>query len=157
MAGERERAIIREAVAVFDNTATLQDAIDELMSSGFDRAEVSLLAAEKVIDEKLGHKSQKITELEDDPIVPRCCYISTESIGDAQGGLSRDQKIEILRRWEYHASENCVAVEEGMPDGESDLLRRILLALHQLSASVDVEQVGPTKQHGISRTAVKFG
>jgi hypothetical protein len=44
-----------------------------------------------------------------------------------------------------------------MPDGESDLLRRILLALHQLSASVDVEQVGPTKQQGISRTAVKFG
>lgn len=70
-------------------------------------------------------------------------------------GLSKDQEIEILRRWEYDASENCVALEEGMPDGESDLLRRILLALDQLAGSIDVEQVGPTKQHGIPRSAVK--
>lgn len=78
---------IREAVGVFDNPDTLQEAIDELMSSGFDRAQLSLLASEKAIDEKLGHKYQKIAELEDDPIVPRCCYVSTESIGAAQGGL----------------------------------------------------------------------
>lgn len=68
--------------------------------------------------------------------------------------LSPEQKIELLRRWEYDASENCVAVEEGMPGGESDLLRRILLALEQLT-SIDTEQVGPTKQHGIPRSAVK--
>ncbi len=70
-------------------------------------------------------------------------------------GLSKQQKIEILRRWEYDASENCVAVEEGMPDGESNLLRRILLALDRLTGGIDVEQVGPTKQHGITRSAVK--
>lgn len=68
--------------------------------------------------------------------------------------LSREQKIELLRRWEYDASENCVAVEEGMPDGESDLLRRILLALEQLT-DVSVEDVGPTKQHGLSRSSVR--
>lgn len=68
-----------------------------------------------------------------------------------RGDLSKEQKIEILRRWEYDASENCVAVEEGMPDGESDLLRRILLALDQLTGGIDTEQVGPTKQHGIPR------
>lgn len=72
-----------------------------------------------------------------------------------QDSLSKDQKIEILRRWEYDASENCVALEEGIPDGESDLLRRILLAIDQLAGSIDVEQVGPTKQHGIPRSAVK--
>ena len=66
-------------------------------------------------------------------------------------GLSQDEKIEILRRWEYDASENCVAVEEGMSDGESDLLRRILLALNQLTGGIDVGNVAPTKQHGISR------
>jgi len=70
-------------------------------------------------------------------------------------GLSKEQKIEILRRWEYDASENCVAVEEGMPGGESDLLRRILLALGRVAGRVDVEQVGPIKQHGIPRSAVK--
>jgi len=70
-------------------------------------------------------------------------------------GLSTPQKIEILRRWAYDASETSVATEEGMPDGENDLLQRILLALEQLSAEVDLEQVGPTKQHGIPRSAVK--
>ena len=69
--------------------------------------------------------------------------------------LSKQQKIEILRRWEYDASENGVAVEEGMPGGESDLLRRILLALNQLAGSIDVEHVSPTKQHGIPRKAVE--
>ena len=70
-------------------------------------------------------------------------------------GLSKQQKLEFLRRWEYDATEGCVAVEEGMPGGESDLLHRILLALDQLAGSIDVEQVGPTKQHGIPLTAVK--
>ena len=70
-------------------------------------------------------------------------------------GVSKPQKIEILRRWAYDASENCVALEEGMPGGESDLLRRILLALDQLAGGIDVERVGPTKQHGIPRGAVK--
>lgn len=87
MSDERSVRTIREAVGVFDNAQTLQEAIDDLMSSGFDRAELSLLAAEKTVDEKLGHKYRKIAELEDDPIVPRCCYVSTESIGDAEGGL----------------------------------------------------------------------
>jgi hypothetical protein len=87
MTDEQQKRTIREAVGVFDSPDKLQEAIDELMSSGFDRAELSLLAAEKTVDEKLGHKYRKITELEDDPIVPRCCYVSTESIGDAEGGL----------------------------------------------------------------------
>jgi hypothetical protein len=68
--------------------------------------------------------------------------------------LSRDQKIEILRRWTYDASEVCVATEEGMPNGDGDLLRRILVVLGQL-ADVDLEHTGPTKQHGIPRSAIK--
>jgi hypothetical protein len=84
---EQDAQTIREAVGVFNTSETLQDAIDDLMSSGFDRAALSLLASEKAVEDKLGHKYQKIAELEDDPIVPRCCYVSTESIGSAEGGL----------------------------------------------------------------------
>jgi hypothetical protein len=87
MTPETEAKTVREAVGVFANADTLQEAIDELMSFGFDRADLSMLAAETTVDEKLGHKYQKIAELEDDPIVPRCCYVSTESIGGAEGGL----------------------------------------------------------------------
>jgi hypothetical protein len=87
MPPEEKANTVREAVGVFSTPETLQEAIDELMSSGFDRADLSMLAAEGTVDEKLGHKYQKIAELEDDPIVPRCCYVSTESIGDAQAWL----------------------------------------------------------------------
>ncbi len=78
---------IREAVAVFPNAASLEDAIDELRSSGFDRPEISLLAAQGTVDEKLDHIYERVSELEDDPSVPRTAYISTESRGDAEGGM----------------------------------------------------------------------
>ena len=68
---------------------------------------------------------------------------------------SKEQKIEILRRWDYDASELSVAVEEGMPGGNDNLLQRIRRALHQVSGGVDMERTGPTKQHGIPRSAIK--
>ena len=77
----------REAVGVFRDPGPLQEAIDELLSSGFDRAEISLLASEHTIDAKLSHRFRKVAELEDDPRVPRTAYVSLESIGDAEGGL----------------------------------------------------------------------
>ena len=77
---------VREAVAVLDTAQTLQNAIDELLSSGFHRAELSLVASEADVVSKLGHKYTR--ELEDNPTVPRAAYISTEAIGDAQGASS---------------------------------------------------------------------
>lgn len=68
--------------------------------------------------------------------------------------LTRDQKIEILRRWEYNVSEEAVALEEGMPGEENGRLRRILLALGELAGPIDVDRTGPSKQHGLSRKAV---
>lgn len=79
------REHVREAVAVFDTAQTLQNAIDELLSSGFHRAELSLLASEADVVSKLGHKYCKSSELEDEPSVPRVAYVSTEAIGDGQG------------------------------------------------------------------------
>lgn len=78
---------VREAVGVFKTAQTLQEAIDELMSSGFDRAELSLLAGEDAVEMELGHQFERVAELEDDPNVPRACYVSNESIGAAQGAL----------------------------------------------------------------------
>ena len=76
-----------EAVAVFDDAVAFQAAIDELLSAGFDRAEISLLASEHAVEEKLGHAYEKVVELEDDSAVPRTAFVSTEAIGDAEGGL----------------------------------------------------------------------
>jgi hypothetical protein len=48
--------------------------------------------------------------------------------------LSSEQKAAILRRWAYDARELEVAEDEGMRDGEPDLLNRVLRALDALKA-----------------------
>jgi hypothetical protein len=69
--------------------------------------------------------------------------------------LTRDQKVEILRRWEFIAAQEAVALEEGMPGRESSLLRRILMALGEIAGPIDVEHTAPTKNHALPREAVK--
>ncbi|CCW17061.1 hypothetical protein EBBID32_14000 [Sphingobium indicum BiD32] len=78
---------LREAVGIFHSHRGLQDAIDELLSSGFHRAELSLLASERAVEEKLGHRYSRVDLLADDPEVPRTAFVSTEAIGDAEGGI----------------------------------------------------------------------
>jgi hypothetical protein len=68
--------------------------------------------------------------------------------------LTSQQKIQALRCWAYDAAEMEVAHEEGMRNGEDDLLRRILIALTALGDIVDVEHVGPSKQHGLPPRSV---
>jgi len=64
--------------------------------------------------------------------------------------LSREQKIEILRHWEYDAREMQVAEEEGLSARKpGHLLDSVLAALHQLGAGPDVEHSPPTKQGGV--------
>ena len=71
--------------------------------------------------------------------------------------LTKEQKIEILRRWEYNAAEEAVALEEGMPGEESDILQLVLIALGELTGPLDLEHTSPSKQHGVPRAAVKKG
>ncbi len=60
--------------------------------------------------------------------------------------LTRDQKIEILRRWEYDARELEVAEEEaGMAVRRPEMFDLVVQALHTLSAERDTEHSPPTK------------
>lgn len=77
----------REAVAVFRTAGDLEDAIDELETAGFDRAAISLLASEKAVAEKLGRHYTRTESLEGDPAAPRVAFVSTASVGDAEGAL----------------------------------------------------------------------
>jgi len=79
--------ITREAVAVFNTVETMQEAVDDLLSSGFNRADLSFLADERAIEEKLGHIYVRTQDLEDNPKSPSIAYISNNSIGDAEGAL----------------------------------------------------------------------
>src|SRR3546814_7251426 len=62
---------LREAVGVFQSEHALQLAADELLISGFDRADLSLLADARTVEQKLGHAYRCMTEIEDDPTVPK--------------------------------------------------------------------------------------
>jgi hypothetical protein len=76
-----------EVVGVFHESDDLESAIEELLSSGFDRAELSLLASDAAVANKLGGYYRPVREMADDPAVPRAAFISTAAIGDAQGAL----------------------------------------------------------------------
>jgi len=90
-------------------------------------------------------------ELERALFDPGSMFASPREVVDHEG-LSAQQKIEILRRWEYDAAEQSVAVEEGMAGEENDQLQQILLALAQVPDGVSVERVGPSKQHGLQES-----
>ena len=54
--------------------------------------------------------------------------------------LTREQKIEVLRRWKFDALQLQVAEEENMGSEQpSDILDRVLQALHALNASRNLE------------------
>lgn len=62
--------------------------------------------------------------------------------------LNREQKILILRRWEYDARELDVAEEENMGGGPPSMLGEVLTALHRLDSDRTGEPSPPTKHGG---------
>ena len=54
--------------------------------------------------------------------------------------LTREQKIEVLRRWKFDALQLQVAEEENMGGEQpSDILDRVLQALHALNTGPNLE------------------
>ncbi len=63
--------------------------------------------------------------------------------------LEINEKIRVLRSWEYDVSALFVAEEEGMRGPQIGMLRRILLLLSKLNDGDGSESVAPTKHHGM--------
>jgi hypothetical protein len=82
-----ERHALREVVGVFDTVDNLQSAIDDLLTGGFDRSEISLLAEEDKVRQKLGDKDVSAGELEDSPSAPRTPYIDAESLNIGKASI----------------------------------------------------------------------
>lgn len=79
---------IPEAVGVFDSFETLQDAYYDLRTVGFSRYDISLLADEKTVAEKLGKAYWRSSDLEDEPEAPRAAFVSEEAIGELEGAIA---------------------------------------------------------------------
>jgi hypothetical protein len=67
---------IKEAVAAFNDTDSLDEAVYVLETRGFDRAAFSVLASESAVQQKLGHRYSQVKEVEDDPQAPRATFFS---------------------------------------------------------------------------------
>lgn len=81
-------------------------------------------------------------DLEQAMLDPGSVFASPEALR-VQCGLTREQKIEILRRWAYDARQLSVAEEEGMMGGESSSLAEILSVLDSLASGYDAEHGSP--------------
>jgi hypothetical protein len=73
-----ERAIVREAAGVLHSSEALRAAIDNLLVSGFDRADIDLMASVESVRQKLGQFYIPAEDLADVPTVPRAAFVSRE-------------------------------------------------------------------------------
>ena len=79
---------IREAVAVFDDDKTLEEAVVALETRGFDRAAFSVLGDEATVERTLGHRYRRVAEMEDNPAAPRETFFTRVSRLEAEYGLA---------------------------------------------------------------------
>jgi hypothetical protein len=84
---DQDKAAVTEAVAVFHDVSDLDAAVEELRAAGFDKDDISLLATEQAVNRKLGHRYERVEELEDDPAAPRVAYRTRASLGESEDRL----------------------------------------------------------------------
>ena len=84
---DQNKTAVTEAVAVFHDVSDLDAAVEELRAAGFDKDDISLLATEQAVKRKLGHRYERVEELEDDPGAPRVAYRTRASLGESEDRL----------------------------------------------------------------------
>ncbi|MEE3504162.1 hypothetical protein [Acidiphilium acidophilum] len=72
----------REAVGIFDDQVSFQAAIDDLLTAGFARCELSVLKQHDA-----SGPSEPAEAAADDPRAPRTDFFCVEAQGDAEGAL----------------------------------------------------------------------
>ncbi|HEX2139647.1 MAG TPA: hypothetical protein VHG33_08040, partial [Woeseiaceae bacterium] len=81
---DAKKPMVTEAVAVFHDVSSLDAAAEDLRKAGFRRGDISLLASEDAVEKKLGHRYERVQELEDAPDAPRTTYRTRASLGDTE-------------------------------------------------------------------------
>jgi hypothetical protein len=77
----------REAVGLFHDEKTLQSAADELLVSGFNHADLSLLAGHRSVETRLGGMYERVADLEDKPDVAFQAFVDSDSRTEGKGVL----------------------------------------------------------------------
>jgi len=85
MSDASDRPTVRETVGVFHAPDDLRAAVEALGAGGFDHAEISLMAGETTVAERLGGDYERVEDAMSDPKVPRTAYVAPADVGNAQG------------------------------------------------------------------------
>lgn len=76
---------IREVVAILGSREALENAIEDLLSNGFDRNQLSILANRETVEDTLGHEVGDVHGLADDPATPRSEPLERPDVGNVMG------------------------------------------------------------------------
>jgi hypothetical protein len=76
---------IREAVAIFGSREALENAVEDLLSNGFDRNQLSILAGHATVEDTLRHPVGDMRSLADDPAAPRSEPLERPDVGNVMG------------------------------------------------------------------------
>lgn len=79
---------VREVVALFPDPHALEAAVQDLLTKGFDHSDLSILAREKVVREKLGHRLGDQVAAVDRDDLPRRAWVEPESRMEGRGALA---------------------------------------------------------------------
>jgi len=69
--------------------------------------------------------------------------------------FSRQQKIDVLRRWEHDTRLFQASAKQRLTDASEELLGKILESLHELDYWPDLEHPGWSKAGGLARNDLK--
>lgn len=76
--------IARDAVAAFPDAVHLQNAVDELLVSGFDRGALSVMPPNRDVERRFG-PDWRVADVAGDPTPPRVGYIGFDSRAEGRG------------------------------------------------------------------------
>jgi hypothetical protein len=80
---------LHEVVGLFADPHKMEEAVQDLLTNGlFDHADVAILARDRTVREKLGHRIGDSLTAADDPKVPRRNWVEPESRMEGRGALA---------------------------------------------------------------------
>jgi len=87
MSDEQKPVVIREVAGAFFELDVLQDAVEELLASGFKRESISMLAGEHKIGDELGDYYTRVNQFSSGPDAPQTAFVANEAMGDTMHAL----------------------------------------------------------------------
>ena len=87
-ADDVERRVIREVAAVFHREEILEDAVQALLHTGFDRSDIDIMGDIETVRRRLGELYVPSEEIADVPGAPRRAYITRDDITTATASVA---------------------------------------------------------------------